>query len=120
MSNQVCALFINIIHICLILYLIITPFYTNDLLFLKLYIIIFACIIFHWWISNDTCALTLIESHLTGCNPTESFFGRLVSPVYTVQNGDIRFLSYCYSFLPWLKRYICIIKGYMGKSDYFP
>lgn len=104
MSNHFLACIIQILHILLILYIVITPFYVTNVLYLKLHLVILVSIIFHWMVNNDVCVLTLAETYLTGSKKEESFFGRLVSPVYNFTNSDIRMLTYLlllYSICHW-------------------
>jgi hypothetical protein len=43
-------------------------------------------VFFHWAINDDTCALTILESSLTGKEQKDTFFGRLMSPIYNIDN----------------------------------
>jgi hypothetical protein len=43
-------------------------------------------VFFHWAINDDTCALTILESSLTGKEQKDTFFGRLMRPIFTIDN----------------------------------
>lgn len=40
----------------------------------------------HWYLNDDTCALTYLESYITGSPLTDTFIGRLISPIYLVSD----------------------------------
>jgi hypothetical protein len=106
MLNQLIVWLIRILHFLLVLYLILTPFLSSNTSFLKLHIFILMFIILHWQLNSNECALTMIECYLTGESKHKSFFGRLVSPVYTLQNSQIRMLTYLlllYSIVHWYR-----------------
>jgi hypothetical protein len=39
-------------------------------------------LLLHWVTNNDICALTLLESKLTGVKDENTFVGRIVQPIY--------------------------------------
>lgn len=56
----------------------------------------------HWITNNDTCALTVAECTLRGVKPDKSFFHRLVSPIYNLNNKDESLLLWFILFVLWL------------------
>jgi hypothetical protein len=54
--------------------------------YLKMYSMIIPFVFFHWAINDDTCALTILESSLTGKEQKDTFFGRLMRPIFTIDN----------------------------------
>ena len=56
---------------------------------LIVYSICVSFIIFHWILSSDVCALTLLEQWVTGKNSDSTFIGRIVKPIYNVTNKHI-------------------------------
>ena len=51
-----------------------------------MYSMIIPFVFFHWSINDDTCALTILESSLTGKEQKDTFFGRLMRPIFTIDN----------------------------------
>lgn len=51
-----------------------------------MYSMIIPFVFFHWAINDDTCALTILESSLTGKEQKDTFFGRLMRPIFTIDN----------------------------------
>jgi hypothetical protein len=84
---------INIIHICIVLFVVIIPF-LNSNYFLLLHLIIVPFIILHWATNNNTCALTVAEYYITELvtgkpvNKSKTFFGRLIEPVYDFNKNN--------------------------------
>ena len=56
----------------------------------------------HWVLNDDTCALTLLEKRVRGCDDASSFMYNLVSPVYKVRDADMRAWSWAGSVVLWL------------------
>lgn len=75
------------IHTVLFISAILVPF-TNHEDLLGLYSLVVPLLFFHWAMNDDTCALTQMEMYATGKEKTQTFFGRLVGPVYTMSDGD--------------------------------
>tara|TARA_Y100000996_G_scaffold345138_1_gene283013 strand:- start:7675 stop:8058 length:384 start_codon:yes stop_codon:yes gene_type:complete len=73
------------IHVLLFLVMIVIPF-TADEVILSLYSLLIPFLFFHWATNDDTCALTEIEMKLTGNKKEDTFFGRLVGPIYKLDN----------------------------------
>lgn len=80
---------IQSIHLILCIAIIIGPFIINDKSLLIVYIICVSFIIFHWFLSSDVCALTLLEQWVTGKNSESTFIGRIVKPIYNVTNNHV-------------------------------
>lgn len=41
-------------------------------------------VFWHWVVNDDTCGLTLVEMYVTGKPKMETFFGRLLKPIYKI------------------------------------
>jgi hypothetical protein len=90
-----------VLHMLFVAWVVITPFTNNEpLLVLHLFVIPFLW--FHWWMWDDTCALTLLERGLRGVPSDQSFFHNLVSPVYKIQDAHIRSMSWLLTVVLWL------------------
>ena len=85
--NNVLLLFINIIHLMVILFIIIIPFSGSNYL-LSLYIIIIPFIILHWLINDNTCCLTLLEKKIRSSingqeiDKEDTYMHKLIAPIY--------------------------------------
>lgn len=90
-----------VLHILFVLWVVVTPF-TNNEPMLVLHLITMPFLWFHWLLSDDTCALTLMERHLRGVDAKESFFHNLVSPVYKIRDDQLRAASWAISIGLWL------------------
>ena len=104
-----------IIHVLLFVSMMIIPF-TNNTRNLEAYSIIVPFIFFHWSINDDTCVLTQIEMYVTKNDKHESFFGRLMGPIYKMDNTQTNNLIKTLMFFLWLlvqyrlKRFDAILK----------
>lgn len=87
--NVVATKIIQLIHLLLCIAIITGPFVIKNRYFLKVYVICVMLIIFHWVINNDMCALTVIESWISGKPSDQTFIGRIVKPIYNIKNTQI-------------------------------
>lgn len=90
-----------LLHILLVVWVVVTPFTSNEPMLL-LHLFAIPTLWIHWTLSDDTCSLTLLESKLRGCEPTESFFHSLVGPVYKIEDSDTRLVAWYASVVLWL------------------
>ena len=95
--------FINIIHIAVILFVVLTPF-TNNVLLLLLYLIVIPFIMLHWLVNNDTCAITIMEkvirSQMKGgahVNDQECISYKIIGPVYNFMNDYVDYSTWVWS-----------------------
>ena len=101
MSSVFIANIIFVIHLLLVVYMVVYPFTTNDSIFLFFHAAFLGFIILHWLMNSDTCALTEIEfwvrkkltSNFSNKTRGDTFFGKLISPVYKVSTIEIYKLS---------------------------
>ena len=89
------------LHALLLLFLIIIPF-VNDERLLQMYSILIPFIFYHWSVNDDTCAMTQLETYMTGKNKDDTFFHRLVSPVYKMDNTAANNLLKSTLFFLWM------------------
>ena len=59
-------------------------------------------IFFHWSINDDTCALTQMEMVMTGNKKEETFFGRIMGPIYIMDDTDANNLLKTLLFSLWM------------------
>jgi hypothetical protein len=81
------------LHVCLIFFIILTPFLPNiPWTFLVLHFTTVITLLVHWLCNNDACFLTFVESSVRGIDRKESFMHSLVSPVYDIKDDQVRSL----------------------------
>jgi len=69
---------------------------------LEFYSLLVPFIFFHWSVNDDTCALTQMEMAVTGNGKDETFFGRVMGPIYKMDDTESNnFLKSIFFFL-WL------------------
>jgi hypothetical protein len=90
---EILANIIAFLHLLFVIFVVVTPFVTNDTLILLFYCFIVFSVMFHWITNNHGCVLTLIESKLRNKQPTQTFMGRLISPVYKISRLEVRLIT---------------------------
>ncbi len=115
--NNILLFLINVIHILVILFVVITPF-TNSLFLLSLHSFIVPFIMLHWLLNNDTCAITVAEkfvrTKMNGgqvVNDNDCLSYKVIGPVYNFMNDNVDYSKWTWTmtFTLWL---ITIIKLY--------
>jgi|TARA_B100001996_G_scaffold154140_1_gene117249 hypothetical protein len=82
---------------------------------LEFYSLLVPFIFFHWSINDDTCALTQMEMVVTGNTKDETFFGRIMGPIYKMDDTDAnKFLKSIFFFL-WV-----LVQYRLGRIDLGP
>jgi hypothetical protein len=89
------------LHAVFLIWLIVIPF-VNDERLLQMYSILIPFIFYHWSVNDDTCAMTQLETYMTGKNKDETFFHRLVSPVYKMDDTAANNLLKSMLFFLWM------------------
>ena len=92
---------ITLIHVIFVLFLVLTPFIgTNYLLLLEAIFIPFMML--HWIFNDNTCVLTLIESHVRKSiygdkyKPDDCITRKLINPVYDFKKDNKSFSKTIY------------------------
>jgi hypothetical protein len=57
----------------------------------------------HWHYNNDTCVLTVLESKLRGKKHDDTYFGKLIKPIYNVSSTEIQYVTLILFALAFLK-----------------
>ena len=83
MIDKLVADLIYVIHLCVLAFVIIVPFTSNQkALVIEMGLLL--AIMFHWITNNQVCCLTEFEKILRGeTDDQQTFFGKLVGPVYS-------------------------------------
>ena len=79
------------IHLVLFLGVLVVPFLPlkTQRHNLEFYSLLVPFLFFHWSVNDDTCFLTEIEKRVTGKTESkETFFGRIVSPIYKMEDTE--------------------------------
>ena len=82
------AALIGALHLAFIAFMFVAPFTSNPR-WLVLHFLTGPLLFLHWYLMDDTCALTLLECHVRGVPADQSFMGRLVGPVYNAADSDV-------------------------------
>ena len=89
------------IHLILFGAVLVTPFLKNTQLH-EMYSIVIPFIFYHWSVNDDTCALTQMEMFVTGNSKEETFFGRIMGPIYKMDDTDANKFLKTVMFCLWL------------------
>jgi hypothetical protein len=89
------------IHLILFIAVLTIPF-MKDTQMLEMYSILIPFIFYHWSVNDDTCALTQMEMYVTGNSKEETFFGRIMGPIYKMDDTDANNLLKTLMFGLWL------------------
>ena len=87
---------IQIIHLLIILYILVGPFFKNHL---DNTIVLITFILYRWITDDNNCTVTKIESYLTGND--EGFIFRIVNPIYKLNENKLNKLLYFF-MISWL------------------
>jgi len=88
------------IHLVFLIFILVVPF-TNDRRNLEFYSLLIPFIFYHWSVNDDTCALTQAEMVITGQKKEETFMGRVVGPIYKMEENEINHLTKTVFFILW-------------------
>ena len=91
---------IFIIHVVFLLAILTVPF-TNNKRNLEFYSMVIPFIFYHWSVNDDTCALTQAEIAMTGKSKDETFMGRLVGPIYKMEENQVNNMTKTMFFVLW-------------------
>ena len=82
---------VRLLHILLIMFIVVVPFIIRvHWTFLLLHASASILLLLHWFAHEDTCALTYLESYLRGVPVKQSFMYDLVSPVYKIEDAQLK------------------------------
>lgn len=84
---------ISFLHLLVVLFVINVPLISNNPFVLMYYCFIVFFIMIHWQYNNDTCILTVIESKLRGKKDNDTYFGKLIKPIYNVSSQEIQYIT---------------------------
>jgi len=110
---------IVVVHFVFILFVVLTPFIGNNY-FLVLHTMIIPFIMFHWYINDNTCALTLMEQTLRNklygeiAKPNACYSYKLIAPIYDFRkdNDDMYIPIYVTTIFLWFVSIFRLAKNY--------
>lgn len=91
---------IFLIHLIFLFGILIVPFMNNQKN-LEFYSMLIPFIFYHWSVNDDTCALTQAEMLVTGKHKEETFMGRLVGPIYKMEDTEVNKMTKTLFFALW-------------------
>src|SRR5210317_2670168 len=91
---------IFLLHTIFLLMILIIPF-TNNRRNLEFYSMVIPFIFYHWSVNDDTCALTQAEMYVTGRDKEKTFMGRVVGPIYKMEENELNKLTKTLFFALW-------------------
>jgi len=94
---------ISFLHLLVILFIINVPLISNNPFVLMYYCFIVFFIMIHWHYNNDTCILTVIESKLRGKKDNDTYFGKLIKPIYNISSKEIQYVTLTLFTIAFLK-----------------
>jgi hypothetical protein len=114
---------VMIIHILFVLFVLITPF-TNSNYFILMHSIIVPFIMLHWFLNDNTCALTTFEKKLREnvygvINlEKECFSCKIIEPIYDFKNNykERAMFIYIVTFVLWFISISKLYRKYKNKE----
>lgn len=85
---------VRLLHLALVLFVVAVPFLGGNppwSLF-AVHCMTVITLVVHWLTKQNACFLTLVESSLRGIPSTQSFMHSIVSPVYSIEDIDLKYL----------------------------
>jgi hypothetical protein len=79
---------------------------------LEFYSLLVPFIFYHWSVNDDTCALTHMEMMITGNEKEETFFGRIMGPIYKMDDTDANNFLKTLLFSLWM-----LVQFRLGRID---
>lgn len=100
--NQSILFLITVIHVIILLFVIIAPFSGSNCL-RTLHIIVIPFILFHWYVNDNTCALTVAEKFIREktygqeVNKEECFSYKFIAPIYDFNKNYDEYSNFTYT-----------------------
>ena len=87
MRSPILANIIHGFHLLIILFILIIPF-TNIISLLVVHVAFSLCLLVHWHMNENICALSVLESYLRGVDRNTTFTHSFIAPVYDISSSD--------------------------------
>ena len=120
--NKIIIIIILTIHTLFASFIILTPFIGNNY-FMLLHFIIVPFVALHWYIEDNTCALTIIEYNIRKycygkANRKDCYMAKIVEPVYDFKqnNRDNALSIYIITFALWIITIMKLYENYKNSN----
>lgn len=95
MSHAGLANLVRLIHFLVVIFMVAVPFISNvHWTLLAIHVVAAVSLMFHWYLREDACILTIVESALRGVRPDKSFMHSIVSPLYKIEDKTLKELCF--------------------------
>jgi hypothetical protein len=97
--NQSILCLITVLHLIVIIFVIGAPFSNSNYL-LMMHVIIVPFIMFHWYLNNNTCSLTVAEKFIrqktygSDVNEDDCFTFKFIAPIYDFNKNNEDFSTF--------------------------
>jgi len=122
--NSILNIIILIIHVFCTAFIVLIPFIGNNY-FLLLHFIIVPFIVLHWYIDDNTCALTLIEYNIRkycykNVDKKDCIMGKIVEPVYDFKKDHQEYSKpiYIATFALWIIGSVTLYNNYKKSKSF--
>jgi hypothetical protein len=101
--NDTILTLITVLHLIVIIFIVATPF-TNSNYLMSLHAILVPFIIFHWWLNNNTCSLTVAEKFIRQqaygeeVKEDDCFTYKFIAPIYDFNKNYDSYSTFTYIF----------------------
>lgn len=84
---------VRLIHLAIVVFIVVSPFLKKRNWMIDiLHVVSVITLVAHWYMDEDTCFLTYLESAIRGIPVQESFVYSIVSPVYKISDEEVKSL----------------------------
>ena len=87
MQSIILANLIYVFHTLVILFILIVPF-TNIVPLLVIHFVFAICLLVHWGLNENICALSVMESYLRGVERKSTFTHSFIAPIYDISDTE--------------------------------
>lgn len=93
---------IILLHLFFVLFVVLTPFIGSNY-FLLMHVLVIPFMLLHWYLNDNTCCLTLMETQLRYKiygklpDPTDCISYRIVAPVYDFKKNNTHMQTFLYT-----------------------
>lgn len=81
------SVLVRMVHILIIIFMVLAPFFDEPAV-LILHVASGLSLLLHWYLNNDACCLTMLESYLRGISVEKSVSGQFIQPLYNIPQGE--------------------------------
>ena len=85
MLNNIIAFCVYIFHSIVVAFIVL-GWSSGDPMVVLLHFTSCFTLLLHWYMNNDICSLSMMESAIRGINYKKGFVARFISPIYNISN----------------------------------